>query len=366
MAAIGSRCSLAGVRAPARARAPSPSSTSSPTSCALKYWTRSGDDRARPARATASSGCSRSRARGSARRPRWGGAPGRPGSSASAPGRRPSCEQPNWCGNACTPSIARARRRPARRARRAAMRSAALFTQPTVLTIQISLRMPTRPSARRKPSNVAARPAPREPGAGGRRASLGSKSSRSVLARLWLCTCSPGAMSRAGDADRVAVLEHGLAGARSTRSRDLVAGRDVAGDGDAVDHGAAGDHLQGHDDVVLLGDVERRLAHGCRFLGEITLFEVSVGDPGGSTLGPIPSDRELSLTYRTRKGSARRPRPTFPAIPTPGAPRDPDPVPARLARRSARPPPPRARLQHPPRPPPPRPRRAPAPATASP
>jgi hypothetical protein len=30
-----------------------------------------------------------------------------------------------------------------------AMRSAAVFTQPTVLTIQTSLRVPTRPSARR-------------------------------------------------------------------------------------------------------------------------------------------------------------------------------------------------------------------------
>jgi hypothetical protein len=34
------------------------------------------------------------------------------------------------------------------------MRSAAVFTQPTVLTIHTSLRVPTRPFVRRYPANV--------------------------------------------------------------------------------------------------------------------------------------------------------------------------------------------------------------------
>ncbi len=76
----------------------------------------------------------------------------------------------------------------------AAMRSEATFTQPTVLTIQISLRVAARPSGRRYPSKVSAA---RGAGAGRGLATSAKRSSSSLsaseLRRLCEWTCAPAA-----------------------------------------------------------------------------------------------------------------------------------------------------------------------------
>ena len=133
------------MRSTSFATAPVPSSSSSITSCVLKNATRLAIDRRRRGASARRAGCSRSRGRGSARRRRSDGASDRRARAAcSLDRRRAGCSH--------TDARTRARRRSRRRTARppaCAIRSAAWLTQPTVLSTQSSLRVPTRPSARR-------------------------------------------------------------------------------------------------------------------------------------------------------------------------------------------------------------------------